>query len=118
MARLLYTPDRGDLVHVNLSPSAGRELTRPHYCADPESKILQSSQWHGGLRADHLKNSRSLFEVRLSRGHLPAKAGVAMLSRRFSPMRFANSISASARWNSSQNVPARFLMKSQPGRSR
>ncbi|MDB5329113.1 MAG: hypothetical protein JWP03_264, partial [Phycisphaerales bacterium] len=27
MARLTYTPDRGDLVHLNLSPSAGRELT-------------------------------------------------------------------------------------------
>ena len=26
MARLTYMPQRGDLVHVNLAPSAGREL--------------------------------------------------------------------------------------------
>jgi mRNA interferase MazF len=24
-------PDRGDIIHINLSPSAGREMTGPHY---------------------------------------------------------------------------------------
>jgi mRNA interferase MazF len=31
MARLSYYPDRGDLVHVNFQPSAGREQTGPRY---------------------------------------------------------------------------------------
>ena len=40
MARLSYTPDRGDLVHVNLSPSAGREITGPHYAPRTQSKNI------------------------------------------------------------------------------
>jgi mRNA interferase MazF len=31
MARHTYYPDRGDLVHVNFQPSAGREQTGPRY---------------------------------------------------------------------------------------
>jgi mRNA interferase MazF len=31
MARLTYVPDRGDLVHLRFSPSAGREQTGPRY---------------------------------------------------------------------------------------
>jgi mRNA interferase ChpB len=26
-----YYPDRGDIIHLNLSPSAGHELTGPHF---------------------------------------------------------------------------------------
>ncbi len=31
MSRETYHPERGDIVHLNLSPSAGRELTGPHF---------------------------------------------------------------------------------------
>lgn len=31
MARTTYVPDRGDLVHLNFQPSAGREQTGPRY---------------------------------------------------------------------------------------
>jgi mRNA interferase MazF len=75
MARLAYTPDRGDLVHVNLSPSSGRELTGPHYAL-----ILSSRKYNhaAGLVICAAITSRirgGPFEVLLSQGHLPAKAG-------------------------------------------
>jgi mRNA-degrading endonuclease toxin of MazEF toxin-antitoxin module len=31
LSKRTYHPDRGDIVHLNLSPSAGHELTGPHY---------------------------------------------------------------------------------------
>jgi len=31
LSKLAYQPERGDIIHLNLSPSAGHELTGPHY---------------------------------------------------------------------------------------
>ncbi|HSU67621.1 MAG TPA: type II toxin-antitoxin system PemK/MazF family toxin [Tepidisphaeraceae bacterium] len=31
MSKQAYHPERGDVVHLNLSPSAGHELTGPHF---------------------------------------------------------------------------------------
>ena len=31
MSKQTYHPDRGDIIHLNLSPSAGVELTGPHF---------------------------------------------------------------------------------------
>ena len=31
MSKRTYQPERGDLVHINFAPSAGREFTGPHY---------------------------------------------------------------------------------------
>ena len=31
MSKQTYHPDRGDIVHLDLSPSAGHELTGPHF---------------------------------------------------------------------------------------
>jgi mRNA-degrading endonuclease toxin of MazEF toxin-antitoxin module len=31
LSKQTYHPERGDLVHLNLSPSAGHELTGPHF---------------------------------------------------------------------------------------
>jgi mRNA interferase ChpB len=31
VSKQTYHPDRGDIIHVNLSPSAGHELTGPHF---------------------------------------------------------------------------------------
>lgn len=75
MARLSYTPERGDLVHVNLSPSAGRELTGPHYAL-----ILSPSSYNRatGLTVCVAVTSRirgGPFEVALPAGQLPPKAG-------------------------------------------
>jgi mRNA interferase MazF len=76
MARLTYTPERGDLVHLNLSPSAGRELTGPHYALVLSSKTYNRAS---GLVVCVPITSRirgGPFEVLLPKGHLPAKADV------------------------------------------
>jgi mRNA interferase MazF len=76
MARLAYTPDRGDLVHVNLSPSAGRELTGPHYALVLSPKTYNQAT---GLAVCVALTSRirgGPFEVRVAKGHLPPKAGL------------------------------------------
>ena len=75
MARVTYVPDRGDLVHVNLSPSAGRELTGPHYAL-----VLSAKRYNqgNGLVVCVAITSRirgGPFEVLLPKGVLPAKAG-------------------------------------------
>ena len=31
MSKQTYHPERGDIIHLNLSPSAGHELTGPHF---------------------------------------------------------------------------------------
>ena len=75
MARLTYIPDRGDLVHVNLSPSSGRERTGPHYAMVLSAKSYNRAY---GLAIGVAITSRirgGPFEVLLPRGHLPAKAG-------------------------------------------
>jgi mRNA interferase MazF len=74
MARLNYTPDRGDLVHVNLSPSAGRELTGPHYALILSPRSYNSAN---GMVICVPVTSRARggpFEVQVERGHLPPKA--------------------------------------------
>jgi mRNA interferase MazF len=76
MARHTYTPDRGDLVHVNFSPSAGREFTGPHYAL-----VLSPNTYNrtAGLALCVNITSRirgGPFEVPLPKGHLPPKAGV------------------------------------------
>jgi mRNA-degrading endonuclease toxin of MazEF toxin-antitoxin module len=75
MARLNYIPERGDLVHVHLSPSSGRELTGLHYAL-----ILspQSYNQPTGVAVCVAITSRirgGPFEVLLPKGLLPAKAG-------------------------------------------
>lgn len=75
MARHAYTPDRGDLVHVNFSPSAGREFTGPHYAL-----ILSPGTYNRatGLAVGVPITSRirgGPFEILLPKGILPPKAG-------------------------------------------
>ena len=31
MSKRTYHPQRGDIIHINFSPSSGREFTGPHY---------------------------------------------------------------------------------------
>lgn len=75
MARLTYIPDRGDLVHVNLSPSAGRELTGPHYALILSKKSYNQATGMVICVAITSRIRGGPFEVPLSKGHLPAKAG-------------------------------------------
>jgi len=76
MARMTYIPDRGHLVHLNLSPSAGRELTGPHYALVLSPKTYNRAS---GLAICVAVTSRfrgGPFEVRLPAGLLPPKAGI------------------------------------------
>jgi mRNA interferase MazF len=75
MARTTYIPERGDLVHLNLSPSAGRELTGPHYAL-----ILSATSYNRptGLVVCVPITSRirgGPYEVLLPKGILPPKSG-------------------------------------------
>lgn len=75
MARIAYTPERGDLVHVNLSPSAGRELTGPHYALVLSPRTYNRAAGMAICVAVTSRIRGGPFEVLLRRGHLPAKAG-------------------------------------------
>ena len=76
MARMAYTPDRGDLVHVNLSPSAGHELTGPHYALVLSAKSYSRASGMCVCVAITSRIRGGPFEVLLPEGHLPSKAGV------------------------------------------
>ncbi|HEY2586229.1 MAG TPA: type II toxin-antitoxin system PemK/MazF family toxin [Tepidisphaeraceae bacterium] len=76
MARQSFTPDRGDLVHVNLSPSAGRELTGPHYALVLSPKSYNRGSGTSICVAITSRIRGGPFEVLLPKGHLPPKAGV------------------------------------------
>ena len=75
MARLTYIPERGDLVHVNLSPSSGRELTGPHYALVLSPRTYNRASGLAVCVAITSRVRGGPFEVRLPRGHLPAKRG-------------------------------------------
>jgi mRNA interferase MazF len=75
MARQSYTPDRGDLVHLNLSPSAGRELTGPHYALVLSPKSYNRGTGLAVCAAITSRIRGGPFEIVLPSGHLPAKAG-------------------------------------------
>ena len=76
MARMSYTPERGDLVHVNLSPSAGHELTGPHYALVLSAKGYSRASGMCVCVAITSRVRGGPFEVLLPEGHLPPKAGV------------------------------------------
>ena len=75
MARISYVPERGDLVHVNLSPSAGRELTGPHYALVLSSKVYNQGSGMAACVAITSRIRAGRYEVLLPAGHLPPKAG-------------------------------------------
>ena len=75
MARVTYTPERGDLVHVNLSPSAGRELTGPHYALVLSPKPYNRETGMAVCVAITSRIRGGPFEVLIPRKQLPPKAG-------------------------------------------
>lgn len=80
MARHTYHPDRGDLVHVNLSPSAGHELTGPHYALVLSSKAYNRASGMAICVAVTSRMRSGPFEISLPKGTLPAKAGVGQVN--------------------------------------
>ena len=71
-----YTPARGDLVHMNVSPSAGHELADRHYAV-----VLSPRSYNRKARMCVICGITSRmrgwpFEVELPEGLLPPKAGV------------------------------------------
>jgi len=70
-----YTPKRGDLVHMNFSPSAGHEMADRHYAI-----VLSALEYNRKSRmaivcpvTSHVHGWP--FEVQLPAGLLPAKRG-------------------------------------------
>ena len=76
MGRLSYTPERGDLVHVNLSPSAGRELTGPHYALVLSPRTYSRATGMALCVGITSRIRGGPFEIVLPVGHLPPKSGV------------------------------------------
>lgn len=76
MSHRTYHPKRGDLVHLNFSPSAGHEMADRHY-----GLVLSPLTYNrkGGMALVCAITSRvrgGPFEVEVPPGLLPAKAGV------------------------------------------
>ncbi|MGB7156790.1 MAG: type II toxin-antitoxin system PemK/MazF family toxin [Tepidisphaeraceae bacterium] len=76
MSYRAYAPKRGDLVHMNFSPSAGHEMAERHYAL-----VLSASSYNRKSRMAVVCaiTSRARgwpFEVTLPAGILPPKAGV------------------------------------------
>jgi len=71
-----YTPNRGDLVHMNFSPSAGHEMADRHY-ALVLSPLKYNRQARMAVVCAITSRIRGWqWEVQLPPGLLPHKAGV------------------------------------------
>ncbi|HEY7120857.1 MAG TPA: type II toxin-antitoxin system PemK/MazF family toxin [Tepidisphaeraceae bacterium] len=80
MSYRTYHPKRGDLVHLNFSPSAGHEMADRHYAL-----VLSPASYNrkSGMAIVCAITSRARggpFEVQLPPGLLPPKAGVGAVS--------------------------------------
>jgi mRNA interferase MazF len=76
MSHRSYCPRRGDLIHLNFSPSAGHEMAERHYAI-----VLSPLEYNrkSGMAIVCAITSRvrgGPFEVRLPIGLLPPKRGV------------------------------------------
>lgn len=79
MSERTYHPKRGDLVHLNFSPSAGHEMADRHYglVLSPVEYNRQSGM---ALVCAITSKARGWpFEVSLPAGVLPAKAGAGVV---------------------------------------
>ena len=80
MSYRTYTPKRGDLVHMNFSPSAGHEMADRHYAL-----VLSPLSYNRRSRMAVVCAITSRvrgwpFEVDLPAGLLPEKKGVGLVS--------------------------------------
>jgi mRNA interferase MazF len=71
-----YTPKRGDLVHMNFSPSAGHEMADRHYALVLSHLAYNRKSRVAVVCAITSRERGWPFEVVLPAGTLPPKAGV------------------------------------------
>ena len=71
-----YTPKRGDLVHMNLSPSAGHEMADRHYALVVSATSYNRKARMAVVCAITSRVKGWPFEVELPVGLLPEKKGV------------------------------------------
>jgi mRNA interferase MazF len=71
-----YTPKRGDLVHMNFSPSAGHEMADRHYALVLSAHSYNRKSRMAIVCAITSRARGWPFEVTLPAGVLPPKAGV------------------------------------------
>ena len=71
-----YTPKRGDLVHMNFSPSAGHEMADRHYALVVSATSYNRKARMAVVCAITSRVKGWPFEVELPGGLLPEKKGV------------------------------------------
>ena len=70
-----YYPDHGDIAHLNFSPSAGREMTGPHYALIITDREYARVTGYA-LACPITSHPRGWpFELAVPKGLLPLKAG-------------------------------------------
>lgn len=79
MSYRTYTPKRGDLIHLNFSPSSGHELADRHYAI-----VLSPESYNRRIRMAIIcgitsRVRGSSFEVAVPDGLLPPKANVGVV---------------------------------------
>ncbi len=75
-----YIPKRGDLVHMNFSPSAGHEMADRHYALVLSAHSYNRKSRMAVVCAITSRARDWPFEVMLPAGILPPKAGVGPVS--------------------------------------
>ena len=71
-----YHPERGDLVHMKFSPSAGHELADRHYALVLSAETYARKSGMAVVCGITSRVRGGPFEVKLPRGLLPPKQGV------------------------------------------
>jgi len=80
MARTTYYPDRGDLIHLNFSPSARQELAGPHYGLVLSTKSFAKATGFALICPITSNTTPWPFDVLIPPGILPPKQGRATAS--------------------------------------
>ncbi len=76
MSYRAYHPKRGDLVHLNFSPSAGHEMADPHYALVVSATSYNRKSGMAVVCAITSRVRGGPFEVELPPGSLPDKQRV------------------------------------------
>jgi mRNA interferase MazF len=74
MAYRTYVPERGDIVHLNFSPSAGHEMAGPHYALVLSPDLYNRKSEMCLLVPITNRIRGGPFEVPLPKGILPPKS--------------------------------------------
>ena len=75
MARSTYYPDRGDLIHLNFSPSARQEMAGPHYGLVLSTKSFAKVTGFALVCPITSNTAPWPFDVLIPPGVLPPKQG-------------------------------------------